>query len=70
MLLKLLFLLLSLCLYGEDVARGGYVLVVCYNQKWRCLTRLKKLFVSSMVEFEKSKLAKLGMPLWQQIHET
>ena len=32
--------------------------------------RTEQLFVSSMVQFEKSELAKLGIPHWQQIHET
>ena len=67
-LFKLLFLVLSLCLYGEDVARGG--LSGSLQSEVEMSDRTEKLFVSSRVEFEKSELAKLGMPHWQQIHET
>ena len=64
---KLLFLVLSLCLYGEDVARGGFS--GSLQSEVEMSDKTEKLFVSSMVEFEKSELAKLGMPHWQQIHE-
>ena len=67
-LLKLLFLVLFLCLYGEDVARGG--LSGSLQSEVEMSDRTEKLFVSSRVEFEKSELAKLGIPHWQQIHET
>ena len=67
-LFKLLFLVLSLCLYGEDVARGG--LSGSLQSEVAMSDRTEKLFVSSRVEFEKSELAKLGIPHWQQIHET
>ena len=67
-LFKLLFLVLSLCLYGEDVARGG--LSGSLQSEVEMSDRTEKLFVSSMVEFEKSELAKLGMQNWQQIHQT
>ena len=65
--LKLLFLVLSLCLYGENVARGGFS--GSLQSEVEMSDKTEKLFVSSMVEFEKSELAKLGMPHWQQIHE-
>ena len=67
-LFKLLFLVLSLCFYGEDVARGG--LSGSLLSEVEMSDRTEKLFVSSIVEFENSELAKLGMPHWQQIHET
>ena len=67
-LLKLLFLVLSLCLYGEDLARGG--LSGSLQSEVEMSDRTEKLFVSSRVEFEKSELAKLGIPHWQQIHQT
>ena len=67
-LFKFFFLVLSLCLYGEDVARGG--LNGLQQSEVEMSDRTEKLFVSSMVEFEKSELAKLGMPHWQRIHET
>ena len=68
MLFKLLILVLSICLYGEDVARGG--LNGSQQSEVEMSDRTEKLFVSFMVEFEKSELAKLGLPHWQQIHET
>ena len=67
-LFKLLFLVLSLFVYGEDVARCG--LSGSLQLEVEMSDKTEKLFVSSMVEFEKSELAKLGMPYWQQIHET
>ena len=42
-------------------------LLVRYN---KMSDKTLKLFVSSVVEFEKSELAKFGMPNWQQMHET
>ena len=42
-------------------------LVVRYNNM---SDKTLKLFVSSVVEFEKSELAKFGMPHCQQMHET
>ena len=67
-LFKLLFLVLSFCLCGEDVSRGG--LNGSQQSEVEMSDRTEQLFVSSMVEFEKSEPAKLGMPHWQQIHET
>jgi len=66
-LFKLLFLVLSLCLYGEDVARGG--LSGSLQSEVEMSDKTETLFVSSMVQFDISELAKLGMPHWQQIHE-
>ena len=50
------------------MARGG--LSGSVQSEMEMSGRTEKLFVCSMVEFEKSELAKLGMPHWQQIHET
>ena len=58
MLFKLLFVLLSLCLYREDVAKGG--LSGSLQSEVEMSDKTEKLFISSMVEFENSELAKLG----------
>ena len=62
------FLILSLCCTEKtwlEVALGGSL-----QSQVEMSDRTEKLFVRSMVEFEKSELAKLGMPNWQYIHET
>ena len=50
------------------MARGG--LSGSLQSQVEMSDRTEKLFVSSMVEFEKCELPKLGVPHWQQIHET
>ena len=50
------------------MARGG--LSGSLQSEVEMSDRTEKLFVRSRVEFEKSELAKLGIPHWQQIHET
>ena len=66
-LVLLHLLLLFLCLRGE-VAKGG--LSGSLQSDVDKSNRIEKLFASSMDEFEKSELAKFGMPHLQQIQET
>ena len=58
-LFKLLFLVLSLCLYGEDVARGWLSGSRC-SQKWRCLTELESCFLDLWYNLRRKKTGKLS----------
>ena len=59
-LVLLQLLLLFLCMRGEEVAKGG--LSGLLQSDVDKSDRIEKLFASSMDEFEKSELAKFGMP--------
>ena len=67
-LVLLQLLLLFICLLGEEVAKCG--LSGSLQSDVDKSDKIEKLFASSMDEFEKSELAKFGMPYWQQIQET